>query len=253
MKLSTIFLAAAVCTALSFAGVCRAQSGTAPVTPAKAAEPAKTEPKKDDKPTTPTPPTTPAAVPATPAPASTPSKEPSLVFVKMSTNKGDVIIELDNEKAPISVANFLSYVDEKYYDGLIFHRIIPTFMVQGGGFDQNMKEKTTKKPIKNEWQNGLKNKRGTIAMARTQVADSATSQFFINVVDNAFLDQARDGAAYAVFGRVVSGMDNVDKIKSVKTTTKGMYSDVPVEPVVIVSIARISEEDAKKAIGAEKK
>jgi cyclophilin family peptidyl-prolyl cis-trans isomerase len=160
---------------------------------------------------------------------------------------GEVVIELNNEKAPISTANFLSYVDKKFYDGTIFHRVIPKFMVQGGGFTADMQQKQTDKPIKNEWQNGLKNTKGTLAMARLgERPDSATSQFFINVVDNPFLDQPRDGAGYAVFGRVAAGMDVVDKIKDVPTGVKNRMADVPLQPVVIESIRRSTPEEVSK-------
>lgn len=159
--------------------------------------------------------------------------------VLMETSKGNVTIELFKDKAPISVRNFLTYVNEGYYDGLIFHRVISSFMVQGGGLDENMQQKKTKFAIKNEAGNGLSNKRGTLAMARTSVVDSATSQFFINVVDNSFLDhrgKTPDMFGYAVFGQVVDGMDVVDAIKSVKTGSKGGHSDVPLEPVFITSM-----------------
>lgn len=159
--------------------------------------------------------------------------------VVMETSKGTVKIELFKDKAPISVRNFLSYVKEGYYDGLIFHRVIKTFMVQGGGMDADMQPKKTKFAIKNEANNGLSNKRGTLAMARTSIVDSATSQFFINVVDNAFLDykgKSPDMFGYAVFAQVIEGMDVVDAIKEVKTGSKGGHSDVPVEPVFINSI-----------------
>ncbi|HMN41351.1 MAG TPA: peptidylprolyl isomerase [Phycisphaerales bacterium] len=159
-------------------------------------------------------------------------------YVKLTTSMGDVVLEIDGEKAPISARNFLSYVDAKHYDGTIFHRVIENFMVQGGGFTPDMQQKKTEKPIKNEWRNGLKNVKGSIAMARTQVADSATSQFFINVTNNSFLDEPNDGAAYAVFGKVVSGLDVVEKIRKVKTGNKGMHGDVPVTPVVITSATR---------------
>lgn len=155
------------------------------------------------------------------------------VQVVMQTSMGTIKLELDVEKAPITTANFISYVEKGHYDGTTFHRVIPGFMIQGGGFTPDMQQKPTDPPIKNEWQNGLKNLRGTIAMARTQVHDSATSQFFINVVDNAGLDMPRDGAAYAVFGRVIEGMEVVDQIKDVPTTTKGGHRDVPVTPVII--------------------
>lgn len=159
--------------------------------------------------------------------------------VLMETSMGTVKIELFKDKAPISVRNFLSYVKEGYYDGLIFHRVIKTFMVQGGGLDVDMQPKKTKFAIKNEAANGLSNKRGTLAMARTSVVDSATSQFFINVVDNPFLDykgKSPDLFGYAVFGQVIEGMEVVDAIKEVKTGSKGGHSDVPVEPVFIKSV-----------------
>ena len=160
--------------------------------------------------------------------------------VVMKTSAGTIKIELFEDKAPISVKNFLAYVDDKHYDGTIFHRVIPTFMIQGGGMEKGLKEKKTKPPIKNESTNNLENKRGTLAMARTGVPDSATSQFFINVKDNDFLDKAnaRDRVGYAVFGKVIEGMDVVDKIKAVKTASKGGQDDVPVEDVVIESVKR---------------
>ncbi len=160
--------------------------------------------------------------------------------VALDTSHGPIVVELDAAKAPISTANFLAYVDAGHYDGTIFHRVIKTFMIQGGGFTADMQQKGTRAPIKNEWKNGLKNVRGTLAMARTSVPDSATSQFFINVVDNAFLDSPSGGAAYAVFGRVVSGMEAVDAIRSVATTTKGGHGDVPTTPVLIKSAKRVA-------------
>ncbi|QVL33060.1 peptidyl-prolyl cis-trans isomerase [Telmatocola sphagniphila] len=158
--------------------------------------------------------------------------------VEMETTLGKIEIELFEDKAPITVKNFLSYVNDKHYDGLIFHRVINGFMIQGGGMDKDMKEKKTKAPIKNESSNGLKNDRGTLAMARTGVPDSATSQFFINVKDNDFLNKAnaRDGVGYAVFGRVIKGMDVVDKIKAVEVGNKGGNGDVPLTPIVIKSV-----------------
>ena len=161
--------------------------------------------------------------------------------VLMKTSKGDITIELSQDKAPISVKNFLSYVDEKFFDGTIFHRVIKGFMVQGGGLTPDMHEKPAKPPIKNEAANGLKNKRGTLAMARTSVVDSATCQFFINLVDNAFLDYQSndpDKFGYAVFGKVVTGMDVVDAIAGVATGSKGGNQDVPREPVTIISVTR---------------
>lgn len=157
-------------------------------------------------------------------------------MVVLTTNFGDISIELNAEKAPITVANFLQYVEDGFYDGMIFHRVISNFMVQGGGFDANMKQKATKAPIKNEADNGLSNDEYTIAMARTAVPDSATGQFFINVKNNDFLNHTAptsSGWGYCVFGKVVAGMDVVDKIKAVKTTSKGGHADVPVEPVII--------------------
>ena len=157
--------------------------------------------------------------------------------VLMETSKGNITIELFKEKAPISVKNFLGYVADGYYDGLIFHRVINGFMVQGGGMDKNMQPKKTKFAIKNEAANGLKNLNGTLAMARTSVVDSATSQFFINIADNAFLDykgKRAEDFGYAVFGQVVEGMDVVDAIKTVKTANKAGHADVPVEPVFII-------------------
>lgn len=165
--------------------------------------------------------------------------------VLMETSMGTVKIELFKDKAPISVRNFLSYVKEGYYDGLIFHRVIKTFMVQGGGLDVDMQPKKTKFAIKNEAANGLSNKRGTLAMARTSVVDSATSQFFINVVDNSFLDyrgKSPDLFGYAVFGQVIEGIEVVDAIKEVKTGSKGGHSDVPVEPVFIKSMTIVDSE-----------
>jgi len=153
--------------------------------------------------------------------------------VKMTTTQGDLRIELDDAKAPISVANFLSYVNKNFYDSTIFHHVIHNFMIQGGGMTSTfagLREKPTHKPIVNESHNGLTNTVGTVAMARTGDPNSATAQFFINVKDNPFLDQ---GDGYAVFGHVVAGMDVVEKIKLVETTTKGPFENVPVTPVII--------------------
>jgi peptidyl-prolyl cis-trans isomerase A (cyclophilin A) len=155
--------------------------------------------------------------------------------VKLATSQGDIVIELDSAKAPKSVDNFLQYVKSGHYNGTIFHRVIDGFMIQGGGMKPDMSEKPTRAPIPLESRNGLVNARGTVAMARTMDPNSATAQFFINVNDNAFLDQpnARDGNGYAVFGKVVSGMDVVDKIKAVPVADKGGYQNVPVKPVTI--------------------
>ncbi len=150
--------------------------------------------------------------------------------VHLVTSMGDIVIELDAQKAPKSVANFEQYVKEGHYDGTVFHRVIPNFMIQGGGMLPSLQEKPTHAPIPLESHNGLANVKGSVAMARTNMRDSATAQFFINVQDNPFLDQ---GDGYAVFGRVVSGMDVVEKIKQVSTTTKGMYENVPQTPVII--------------------
>ena len=155
--------------------------------------------------------------------------------VRLATSQGDVVVELDAAKAPKTVDNFVQYVKAGHYDGTIFHRVIDNFMIQGGGMKPDMSEKPTRRPIPLESRNGLMNQRGTLAMARTSVPDSATSQFFINVNDNAFLDAAnsRDGNGYAVFGKVVSGMDVVDKIKSLPTATRNGHENVPVTEVVI--------------------
>ena len=158
--------------------------------------------------------------------------------VIMETSLGTITIELYLDKAPVSVENFLHYVENNFYDGLIFHRVIPNFMIQGGGFTVDMQQKKTRDPIKNEAQNGLKNLRGTLAMARTSIVDSATAQFFINVVDNDFLNFRNDtpqGYGYAVFGKVVAGMDIVDQIRNVATHTVGMHENVPQQPVTILS------------------
>jgi peptidyl-prolyl cis-trans isomerase A (cyclophilin A) len=155
--------------------------------------------------------------------------------VRIETSAGDIVVELDAAKAPKTVANFLQYVQDGHYSGTVFHRVIPNFMIQGGGMTENLHEKPTRAPIPLESANGLSNTRGTIAMARTNVPDSATAQFFINVRDNAFLDRAssRDGTGYAVFGKVVAGMDVVDKIKLVPTGNRGPHQNVPLEPVLI--------------------
>ena len=157
-------------------------------------------------------------------------------MVIMSTSMGDIKIELYSDKAPVTVNNFLAYVNDKFYNGTIFHRVIPGFMIQGGGFAPEMQQKATKLPIKNEASNGLNNDTGTIAMARTSVVDSATSQFFINLTDNDFLNHGNRDFGYAVFGKVVEGMDVVNKIAGVKTGNQGMNRDVPLEPVVVESI-----------------
>ena len=172
---------------------------------------------------------------------STKKEAGKMTTVVMETSMGNIEIEVDGEKAPISAKNFLQYVDDKFYDGLIFHRVIKNFMIQGGGFDEKMTQKKTREQIKNEAGNGLKNVKGTLAMARTNVVDSATAQFFINVVDNDFLnhrDESSQGYGYAVFGKVTSGMDVVEKIRAVPTGVKSGMDDVPTTPVVIKSIKR---------------
>lgn len=161
--------------------------------------------------------------------------------VTLKTTKGDIIIELDSEKAPVTVGNFLRYVDEGFYNGIIFHRVISNFMIQGGGFTADKNQKATHGPITNEASNGLKNNRGTIAMARTSNPDSATCQFFINVVDNGALNYAGPAnPGYAVFGKVVEGMDAVDAIRNVKTANQGgAFANAPVEPVIIETASRL--------------
>lgn len=154
--------------------------------------------------------------------------------VILTTNHGKITIELDAEKAPKTVENFLTYVNAGHYNGTIFHRVIDGFMIQGGGFEPGMKQKPTNEPVENEAKNGLKNDHYTIAMARTSAPHSATAQFFININDNSFLDYpGQDGWGYCVFGKVTDGTDVVDKIRAVKTTRSGMHADVPVEDVVI--------------------
>ena len=172
--------------------------------------------------------------------------------VLLKTSMGEIVIELYEDKSPVTVKNFLRYVREGRYDGTIFHRVIDGFMIQGGGMTPDMKEQQTHAPIKNEAGNGMKNKKGTVAMARTQVVDSATAQFFINLKDNDFLDHRDDsprGYGYAVFGKVVKGMDVVEKIGHVKTGSRGFHRDVPLKPVVIEKAAvltdkKVSAEDA---------
>ena len=164
--------------------------------------------------------------------------------VELDTNMGAIVIELNEEKAPKTVENFLNYVKSGHYDGTIFHRIIDGFMIQGGGMDAEMNEKATNAPVENEADNGLKNDAGTIAMARTQDPHSATSQFFVNVKDNDFLNHSgknMQGWGYTVFGKVTSGMDVIEKMKGVPTGRFGMHADVPTEPVIIKSATIISE------------
>jgi cyclophilin family peptidyl-prolyl cis-trans isomerase len=165
-------------------------------------------------------------------------------IVKVTTNKGEIVIELNAEAAPISTENFLNYVRDGFYDQTIFHRVIPNFMVQGGGFTVEMAQKKTSAEIKNEASNGLKNVRGSLAMARTQVVDSASSQFFINLVDNTFLNHQNttaSGYGYAVFAQVTEGMDIVDEIAKVATGNNGHHQDVPQEPIIIESTTIVEE------------
>lgn len=162
-------------------------------------------------------------------------------MVILHTSLGDIILELDAGKAPISVENFLAYVDEGFYDGTVFHRVIPKFMIQGGGFTRDMQQKKTRASIRNEAANGLPNNRYSIAMARTSDIHSATSQFFINVADNAFLNHGGRDYGYAVFGKVSQGMEIVDRIAGVKTGRHGPHGDVPVEPVILESARHQAE------------
>jgi cyclophilin family peptidyl-prolyl cis-trans isomerase len=181
--------------------------------------------------------------------AATAQKNPTVV---LDTSMGKITVELFADKAPITVKNFLGYVDDKFYDGTVFHRVIPNFMVQGGGFEPGMKQKKTKDPIRNEAANGLSNQLGTLAMARTSNPDSATSQFFINVADNKRLDRSDEDAGYCVFGKVIDGIDVVTKIKAVKTgvkVQKGVevggktidvpHNNVPVDDVILKSVKRV--------------
>jgi cyclophilin family peptidyl-prolyl cis-trans isomerase len=158
--------------------------------------------------------------------------------VRLTTSRGAIAVELFADRAPVTVQNFLAYVDAGFFDGTIFHRVIPGFMIQGGGFTPDLSQKPTRAPIKNEAGNGVKNQRGTLAMARTSDIDSATAQFFINLKDNAFLDHGGRDFGYAVFGRVTDGMDVVDAIAGVKTAKRGAHGDVPVESVVIQRVVR---------------
>jgi peptidyl-prolyl cis-trans isomerase A (cyclophilin A) len=180
-------------------------------------------------------PTPPPAAPPKSAP-STPAKAMSNPVVTIKTNMGSIDVELFADKAPKTVANFLSYVKSGHYDGTVFHRVIAGFMIQGGGMDKALNKKPTQPPVVNEASNGLKNDTGTIAMARTNDPDSATSQFFINVRDNAALNRGDGNPGYTVFGKVTSGMDVVKKIEASKTSTQGGMKDVPVEVVTIESV-----------------
>ena len=160
-------------------------------------------------------------------------------MIRFETSLGDITIEMLEKEAPVTTANFLKYVDDGYFDGTIFHRVIPGFVIQGGGFTEDMTQKRTQDPIKNEADNGLNNDRGTLSMARTSDINSATSQFFVNLKDNASLNHSRGNFGYAVFARVTEGMDIVDKIAEVETGRRRGHDDVPVEPVIVRSAKRI--------------
>jgi len=179
------------------------------------------------------------------SPSSQPPAQEGSPVVELKTSMGDIVVELNAEKAPITVENFLKYVNDGFFDGTIFHRVIKDFMIQVGGFTEDMNKKETRPPIKNEAENGLKNERGTLAMARTQVVDSATAQFFINLKDNDFLNNGVKGFGYAVFGKVIEGMDVVDKIGAVKTTVRSGMRDVP-ETVILLENASV-----RKSAGEE--
>ena len=164
-------------------------------------------------------------------------------MIRFETTLGAFVVELFEKEAPVSAQNFLEYAESGHFDNTVFHRVIPGFVIQGGGMTADMKQKPTRDPIRNEADNGLKNRRGTLSMARTNDPHSATSQFFVNLVDNAFLDPGRGGAGYAVFGHVIEGMSVVDAIAKVKTGRKGMHDDVPVEPVVVTSARRVAPKE----------
>ena len=187
----------------------------------------------------------PEGVATEPSPSPTPKPTPNGPVVVLETSMGRIKIGLHKDKAPITVDNFIKYVRSGHYDGTIFHRVIPKFMAQGGGFEPDMSERPTRPPIRNEAKNGLRNLRGTVAMARLNAPDSATAQFFFNVKDNPFLDFGVKGAGYAVFGEIIEGMDVLDKIILVPTTTKGVYENVPATPVLI---KRAREEGGAGAV-----
>jgi cyclophilin family peptidyl-prolyl cis-trans isomerase len=165
-----------------------------------------------------------------------PFTTPENPVLKFQTSLGDFTVELHTADAPVTCQNFLDYVEAGHFDGTIFHRVIPNFVIQGGGFTPDMDQKKTRAPIKNEASNGLKNQRGTLSMARTNDPNSATSQFFVNLKDNDFLNPGRGNAGYAVFAHVAAGMDVVDKIAAVATGTRGHHEDVPVDPVVVTAV-----------------
>ena len=171
-----------------------------------------------------------------------PTPAPGNPTVLISTSLGDITVELYKDRAPVSVENFLQYANDGFFSGTIFHRVIPGFVIQGGGFNEDMEQKPTEAPIKNEADNGLRNERGWLSMARTSDINSATSQFFINLADNAFLDHGARDFGYAVFARVVEGMDVVDRIAEVPTARHGMHSDVPREAIVVNEARRVQAE-----------
>jgi peptidyl-prolyl cis-trans isomerase A (cyclophilin A) len=162
-------------------------------------------------------------------------------MIRFETSLGDFTIEFFENEAPLSVANFKSYIEDGFFDGTVFHRIVPGFVIQGGGFTEDMTQKKTKAPVKNEADNGLKNKRGTLSMARTNDINSATSQFFVNLKDNDFLDNSRGNFGYAVFAKVTEGMDVIDKIAAVATGRKKGFDDVPVEAVTMTSVRTVEK------------
>jgi cyclophilin family peptidyl-prolyl cis-trans isomerase len=193
---------------------------------------------------------TPATVPAAPAPSAAPALATTEHAI-IRTSKGPIVIELDRAKAPISVENFLTYAKDGFYDGTVFHRVIPGFMVQGGGFGTDSKQKPTRAGIRNEWTNGLSNKRGTLAMARLgRQPDSATGQFFINLKDNDFLDQPRDGAGYAVFGKVIAGMEVVDAIALAPRGQRNGMADWPTQDIVMEKVEAITKDEADLLVKA---
>ena len=199
-----------------------------------------------------------AEQPAAPAAQTAPAKESvpvaAMEYAVITTTKGDIVIELDRAKAPITVENFVTYIKDGFFDGTVFHRIVPGFVIQGGGFTPKGEQKKTRAPIANEWQNGLKNKRGTLSMARTNNPNSASSQFFISLKDNDALDQPiSGGAGYAVFGKVIAGMDVVDSIARAPRGNRGPMQDWPVEDVVMTKVEMISKADADKLVEAAAK
>ena len=194
------------------------------------------------------------SAPAAPSAPEISAPAAAMEYAVLRTNRGDIVIELDRAKAPISVDNFLAYVKDGFYDGTVFHRVVPGFVIQGGGFDQKGAQKPTKAPIKNEWRNGLKNLRGTLSMARTNAPDSATSQFFISLKDNDSLDQPiSGGAGYAVFGRVVAGMDVVDAIAALPRGTRNGMRDWPTQDALTMKVETISKDEAERLVKAASK